>query len=131
MSETASLVADLEKAEDGFSVVYRTGPLTERDYDEAIEALINAKADLIIKSVGGGLPCCLICEDSGHTAESCHHNPLILARRLGRATNVWQCWHCGFLATTDEEAVEHFGSTDNEVAKCIRAIALAKTGATP
>ena len=102
------------------SVIYRTGPLTVKDYDEAIEMLQGARKDLLDKAAGEGIWGCYCCEDTGHTAESCHHNPLLAARDWAAATAVYQCYHCGFVAKNDEEAREHFGTSDEEVAKCIR-----------
>lgn len=102
-----------------FSVCYRTGTLIIKDYDEAIQDLEKAKVDLRWKREGYGIPTCFVCEDGGHTAAGCHHNPLLLARAWARATEVWQCWHCGFVATNDEEASDHFGKSDDEVAKCL------------
>lgn len=103
-----------------FSVCYRTGAPTIEDYDEAIQELESAKVDLRWKRERFALPCCFVCEDTGHTAEHCHHNPLLLAREWAKATNVWQCWHCGFVATNADEAEEHFGKSEDEVAKCLR-----------
>jgi hypothetical protein len=51
------------------SVVYRTGPLTLEDYDEAIEALKDARAELEHFENGGAVPCCGVCQDTGHTAD--------------------------------------------------------------
>lgn len=98
------------------SVVYRTGSITRKDYDEAIEALQQARDQVD----GYG---CGVCGDSGHTPETCHHNPLILARRYAAATDIYVCYHCGFVAHNDEEAVEHFGQNDSQVAKCLRGTA--------
>lgn len=96
-------------------VCYREGPITDADYDEAIADLQNAKRQAECRHI-----CCSVCEDSGHTAEFCHHNPLILARRWAAATKIWCCYHCGFVATNDEEARDHFGKDDLEPAKCQR-----------
>jgi hypothetical protein len=95
-----------------YSVCYRTGPLTDADYDEAIEALRNAKEHDQSKG-------CTVCSDSGHGAETCHHNPLVLARRWARATSVWVCWHCGFEATNAEDARAHFGLGEEHEPKCL------------
>lgn len=97
------------------SVCYREGQITNADYNEAIEDLLRAKRQSECRHM-----CCSICEDTGHTAEMCHHNPLILARRWAAATKIWCCYHCGFVATNDEEAREHFGKDDLEPAKCQR-----------
>jgi len=83
------------------SVCYRTGPMTPADYDEAIEALQNARD--LTDALG-----CPVCHDA-HSAAQCHHNPLVLARRWAAATSVYACYHCGFVATNDEEALGHFG----------------------
>jgi len=97
-----------------FSVVYRKGSLTAADYDEAIKDLQNAKRQDECRHL-----CCSVCEDTGHTAETCHHNPLLLARQYAAATSIWNCYHCGFIATNDEEAREHFGKNDLQDAKCV------------
>lgn len=106
-------------------VCYRTGPLTVDDYNEAIKDLMSAKSDLVYKIAGRPVDGCFICEDSGHTAESCHHNPLLLARERAAAKSVWQCWHCGYEARTEADAIEHFGRTEDEIARCISAAPLA------
>lgn len=95
------------------SVVHRRGPLTKADYSEAIGDLMRARMQDRIAHI-----CCSVCEDTGHTAETCHHNPLLLARRWSEATSVWCCYHCGYTATNDAEAREHFGASDQEPAKC-------------
>ena len=87
-------------------VCYRDGPLTIADYEEAIECLLAAKRQI----ESGSLMGCDVCGDSGHAPQDgCHHDPLLLARKWTAATSVWQCWHCGFVATNEEEANEHFG----------------------
>lgn len=95
------------------SVVYRDGPITDEDYDEAIEALYRAKRQPEQLHLG-----CSICEDSGHTASICHHNPLAMARKYAAATGVWSCYHCGYVAHNDEEGVEHFGPHSQEHPVC-------------
>src|SRR5690606_34399800 len=74
------------------------------------------------KGKGECIPGCFICEDSGHTAENCHHNPLLLARSYAQATKIWCCYHCGFVAHNDEEAREHFGPDDQSEAACAAAL---------
>lgn len=95
------------------AVCYRDGKPTAADYDEAIEALQRAKRQDECRHL-----CCSVCEDTGHTAETCHHNPLTLARRWAAATKVWACYHCGFVATNDDEAREHFGAHDADPSWC-------------
>jgi hypothetical protein len=95
-------------------VCYREGPITDADYVEAIEDLQRAREQAKVLHI-----CCSICEDTGHSAASCHHNPLILARQWAAATKVWNCYHCGFVATNDVEAREHFGASDQEPAACL------------
>lgn len=102
---------------DSRSVVYRDGRLTAADYDEAIEALQRAKNALEEGDSYG----CMVCEDSGHSAAHCHHNPLVLARHWASATSVWQCYHCGFVATNDDEATAHFGRSDADEPACLAA----------
>lgn len=101
------------------SVVYRKGSITAADYDEAIEDLQRAKRQDECRHI-----CCSICEDTGHTAEMCHHNPLILARKWTEATSVWCCYHCGFVATNDAEAMDHFGYNNQVKPKCLRRAAV-------
>jgi hypothetical protein len=101
------------------SVIYRTSPLTPADYDEAIKALQAAKLQTYPNGKNSGFMCA-VCEDGSHTAHGCHHNPLVVARMWAKATAIWQCYHCGFVATNDQEAREHFGASDQEPAKCLR-----------
>lgn len=105
-------MTDIESA-----VCYRKGPLTVRDYDEAITDLLAAKHALQRGESGG----CDVCGSDEHWPSECDHNPLRLARSYVAARLVWQCWHCGYEARTEAEAVSHFGRTDNEAAACIRA----------
>jgi len=95
-------------------VLYRTG-LTAADYDEAIQALKDAKTQSDHPSDG-----CTVCGDSGHQANQCHHNPLLMARRAVMASNVWRCYHCNAVFTNHAEAETHFGKSENEVARCLQ-----------
>jgi hypothetical protein len=99
-------------------VCYRLGKPTIADYNEAITDLMAARRQ--IKS--GSLMGCSIRGDSGHAPQDalCHHDPLLLARKWAAATNVWQCYHCGYVATNDAEAREHFGATEFDAASCQR-----------
>jgi uncharacterized C2H2 Zn-finger protein len=97
---------------DQSSVIYRTG-LSDRDYDEAIEALQDAKKQSDHRGDG-----CSVCFDSGHYAEQCHHNPLVMARRAAAAINVWRCFHCDQVFTDAKKAQEHFGKREDERPKC-------------
>lgn len=110
--------------EEMFSAVHRAGPMTAEDYDEVIADMRRAKRALVKGDNMG----CAVCEDSGHSAAQCHHNALRLARLWSRATGLWQCAHCGYIATNDEECRAHFGATDEDVPACdnnlIRAQAL-------
>lgn len=101
-----------------FSVCYRDD-WTEEAYIEAIEALDASRKQLLSEARGEYQPGCSVCSDSGHTASSCHHNPLILARRWAMATHIHTCCHCGFIATTEDEDREHFGKSEDEVAACL------------
>lgn len=100
---------------------------TSEDYDEAIEALINAKKQR--ESIARGEPqwACEICSDTGHTAGQCHHEPLWLARQWTAATTVYVCYHCGLECKNDEEAKEHFGKNEYELVKCQQIIEAAKS----
>lgn len=95
------------------SVVYRTGRLIKRDYDEAIETLIGARDEDPSKMCGS-------CHDTGHTAETCHHNPLVLARRGAKKEHEFRCFHCGYVFTGDA-AQEHFGQTEHDEPACLQA----------
>lgn len=96
------------------SVVFRQ-TLTPEDYDEAILVLHQAKLQ------PGQLPNgCTICMDSGHTAENCQHNPLVLARKWVAATSIYRCFHCGYVALNEGDARAHFGNADDELARCVR-----------
>lgn len=119
-NETADAEEKLMNSESTASVCYRTGRLTFTDYDEAIDDLQAARRQAIELERGGGASGCAVCSDGDHTAESCHHNPLVLARRWAAARGMWNCYHCGYIAYNDEEAKAHFGTTEDEVAKCIR-----------
>ena len=97
-------------------VCYRKGKPTIADYNEAITDLLAARRQL--KS--GSLMGCSVCGDSGHAPQDgCHHDPLVLARQWAAATSVWQCYHCGYVATNDAEAREHFGAGEHEQAACL------------
>jgi hypothetical protein len=73
---------------------------------------------------GAGQDQCLVCGDGGHTAEECHHNPLLLAA-IGRDAffgNVWKCFHCGAVFCDEESAEQHFGTTPEWPAACIAGV---------
>lgn len=95
------------------SVVYRTGRLTKEDYDEAIETLVCARDEDPSK-------CCGSCGDGGHTAETCHHNPLVLARLGAKKEFEYRCFHCGEVFNGNA-AQEHFGKTECEDPSCLSA----------
>lgn len=102
-------------AADYRGVCYRPGKPTIADYDQAIESLQAAREQLRM----GDLMGCGVCGDTGHAPQDgCHHDPLILARQWAAATAVWQCYHCGFIATNDQEAREHFGKDEFEQPAC-------------
>lgn len=95
-------------------VIYRE-TLTKEDYEDAIACLKNAMEQPGRESDG-----CAVCCDSDHTAATCHHNPLVMARRAAAYSRMFKCYHCGFEAFTEEQAQEHFGHSDDEVARCLR-----------
>jgi ribosomal protein L37AE/L43A len=96
-------------------VVYRTGRLTVEDYEEAIEALRDGQSQL----EPDGRPCA-VCHDGGHQAQECHHNPLVLARNyIAITSGVWVCFHCGVRFTDEATAREHFGTSEEEIARCL------------
>lgn len=102
------------------SVVYRKGPITVRDYDDAIEALQNARYQLIQLDTDEYEACCAVCGDTDHYHQLCHHNPLVVARRRADDEHTWRCYHCGFITHTHEEAAEHFGLSPNTTPACLR-----------
>lgn len=99
-------------------VCYRNG-YDPRDYEEAIHDLRMALQQRNSMLRGEAQMGCEVCGDSGHTVESCHHDPLKLARRYTEATSIWVCYHCGTVCRNDEEAKAHFGSSEDEVARCL------------
>lgn len=116
---------------DDASVAFREGPLQVEDYDEAIEALQNARSALQDPRSGGS--CCTICGDSSCSPEICLHNPLRLARLGARSTllvpghmgnfalapvHQCRCFHCGFIPYSYEEARAHFGDSPETPATC-------------
>jgi hypothetical protein len=126
----------------GPSVVFREGPITAADYDEAIEALTLAKTQLEADPRG-----CIVCESDEHSAPTCFHNPLVLARRYAAVTQAaallpmalpedvleavkarWRCFHCGDLFTDEQAAREHFGNREDEVARCLSGTRAASEG---
>ena len=44
-----------------------------------------------------------------------------VGRKVAAATRLWQCYHCGFIATNDEEAKEHFGRNEGDQPSCLQA----------
>lgn len=107
----------MRAGEEMYSVVYQTGRLTAEDYDEAIAGLQAAKKALTEGESSG----CAICEDSGCASNICHHNVLLLARRWAQESRVtWRCYHCDFVAHTYAEAKEHFGTSEAEIARCLK-----------
>lgn len=88
--------------------------LAKDDYVDAIQCMTLAMDQLIPDGRN-----CNICGDTDHQAFECDHNPLRLAKKWKNAVSVWKCWHCGFIATSDVQAVNHFGKTDSETARCL------------
>lgn len=102
------------------AVCYRHGDFSPEAYDEAIQALTDAKNQRASMAKGEYQSGCSVCSDTGHTVESCHHDPLQLAREGALSHMQFRCYHCDFVCTTDEEAKEHFGSSEAEIARCLR-----------
>lgn len=102
------------------AVAYGSGPLTVADYDSALAALRAARAQLRSAARGEAQTACAVCGDVGHTADACHHNPLVLARRGAREGTTWRCYHCGERFQDAERAEAHFGTREEEVARCLR-----------
>lgn len=93
-------------------VLYRQG-FQDSDYDEAIQALVDAKEQPKFMSMG-----CSVCTDSCHTSDSCHHNPLVMARRAIGAARSWRCFHCDAVFVDASLAQNHFGAKDGELPAC-------------
>ncbi|NVD44359.1 hypothetical protein [Qipengyuania atrilutea] len=103
-------------ADDNVGVIYRKRAPTVADYDEAIADLMAAREAVASGDESKG---CAVCGDSGHGVRTCHHNLLNAARWWVAERNKHRCYHCGYVALTDEQAREHFGTCEDEVAKCI------------
>lgn len=103
------------------SVCYRTGELTKDDYVEAIASLKKA-----MEQKQAGHQMCAVCSSIDHLANECHHNPLVLARRVAQWAFImdnsmpWRCFHCGQVFWTVTDAEDHFGITPSSQPKCIR-----------
>lgn len=106
------------------SVCYRTGELTDADYDEAIEALQDAKRQAWVREKG-----CSICTDTGHFADTCNHNPLLIARRVTQQEATYRCFHCGAEFFDSESAREHFGASEKETTACLKATPASESAA--
>jgi hypothetical protein len=104
-------------ADDNIGPIYRKRKPTVSDYDEVIADLQAARDDLARSDWSQG---CSVCGDSGCASDICHHNALVAARAWVREQGRYRCYHCGFVAETDEQAREHFGNSEDEVAKCLR-----------
>lgn len=98
--------------------LYRTGPITWADYDEVINELCHAR-DALTDGIGDSRGC-VVCGDSGCASNICHHNALVMAREYAQAKAMHVCSHCGYVARSQEEADEHFGTRETETALCIR-----------
>jgi len=94
--------------------IYREGPLTLEDYDEAIEDLRTARNNL--EEIG--IACA--CGDCFHG--DCLHNPLAMARLIKLRPIKYRCFHCGavFSDKEENEAREHFGISRSELPACLR-----------
>ena len=82
---------------------------TAREYHEAITTL-----QLAITQLQPDGRSCAICEDTGHQAWECHHNPLLGLKLMG----TYKCFHCGQIFE-GEAAEEHFGLDEGKEAMCI------------
>lgn len=87
--------------------------LTHDDYAVAMDAIMAGMGQL----EPDGKPCA-ICGDSGHQAWECHHNPVAVMKEAAKLQTYYRCYHCGFVATADAEAMEHFGEMDTERPLC-------------
>lgn len=95
-------------------VLYREGPLTLADYDEAIEDLLQYRAELA-KAHGWYCPCG---DDCGPAA--CRHNPLLMARRGADKQREFRCYHCGEVFIAEEQCKAHFGLTQDAIPQCFQ-----------
>jgi hypothetical protein len=100
------------------------GDATDEHYAEVIALLELARAQMRSMRAGKAQRECDVCGDGGHTAEECHHNPLLLST-VGRDAllgTVWKCFHCGAIYCDEESAERHFGTTPEWPAACIAGV---------
>jgi hypothetical protein len=107
LSELAKLREENERLR-GTITEHQMGPreFTEGVYLEAIEKLKRGMTQL---SPDGN--CCAICEDSGHQAWECHHNPLVAMQLMW----AYRCYHCGRIFWDGETAADHFGPRESDI----------------
>lgn len=97
------------------SVIYREGRPSAEDYTDAIDMLIGARQQLAPDGEN-----CACCGDSGHQAWECHHNPLVMARKAAKQEFEYRCWHCGYVARSQEQGDGHFGKNEEGCPACKR-----------
>jgi len=102
-------------ADDNVGLAYRKRKPTKGDYLQAAHQMLEIALSMGTKHEFRGCVCC----GDAHSYQECHHNILLLARERVAERGKWQCFHCGFETGDAAEAEEHFGKSENEVAKCL------------
>lgn len=96
------------------SVIFRTEPLTVDDYDDVINNLTDARAQLIDDELSGA---CGYCGGDDHDPNNCRHNPIVVAREAvaNNKRTQWRCFHCDevFSVAEEDRARAHFGFRSN------------------
>lgn len=88
---------------------------TKKEYRKAIKTL-----ELAITQLAPDGNHCVVCEDGGHQAWECHHNPLVMSHQFWILKDHWRCFHCNVVFTDEESAKAHFGEEDYEAAVCLK-----------
>lgn len=102
------------------------GELTEGHYLEMIDRLKAGLKQFRSMKRREGQRECATCGDNDHTSEQCwYFNPLLLSLMgieliLG---NVFRCFHCGAIFTSEEGAEGHFGKTPSSIPECLQQLA--------
>lgn len=96
--------------------------ITDDHYRDTVGELSAALVQHVDVSLGKPQTGCAICGDWSHVADDCKRNPLLLMAFGAAALQgpVWKCFHCGSVFTDPENAAEHFGSSLENAAACVR-----------
>lgn len=96
--------------------------ITTEHYRDTVGELSAALSQHVSVALGERQRGCAICGDALHVADDCKRNPLLLMAFGAAALQgpVWKCFHCGSVYTDPENAAEHFGSSLENAAACVR-----------